>query len=66
MLKLINIFIYLFIMYSEHSIKEKMLNCIENLENYFNLNIKMDSYELECELRVFLQFLLNYTKNELK
>jgi len=41
-----------------------MINCIEALENYFNSNIKIDSIDLERDLKLFLQFLLNYTKNE--
>jgi len=41
-----------------------MINCIESLENYFNTNVRIDSVDLEKELRIFLQFLLNYTNNE--
>jgi len=48
----------------EDSIKNKMMNCIESLENYFDTNVRIDSVDLEKELRLFLQFLLNYTNNE--
>jgi len=47
----------------DKALKEKMIKCIETLENYFNIGIKMDSIDLEKELRLFLQFLFNYTKN---
>ncbi|ORX75724.1 hypothetical protein BCR32DRAFT_271727 [Anaeromyces robustus] len=46
----------------ESSFKKKIVNCIETLENYFNINNKMGLFDLERELRLFLQFLLNYTK----
>jgi len=40
------------------------MKCIESLENYFDTNVRIDSIDLEKELRLFLQFLLNYTNNE--
>ncbi|OUM59514.1 hypothetical protein PIROE2DRAFT_67680 [Piromyces sp. E2] len=46
------------------TVKVKMINCIEALENYFNSNIKIDSTDLEKDLKLFLQFLLNYTKSD--
>ncbi|ORX59331.1 hypothetical protein BCR36DRAFT_343353, partial [Piromyces finnis] len=44
----------------DDTVKIKLTNCIEALENYFNSNIKIDSIELEKDLKLFLQFLLNY------
>jgi len=47
----------------EGTFKKKIVNCIETLESYFNINIKMSLFDLEKELRLFLQFLINYTNN---
>ncbi|ORX33225.1 hypothetical protein BCR36DRAFT_314482 [Piromyces finnis] len=41
----------------DDTVKIKLTNCIEALENYFNSNIKIDSIELEKDLKLFLQFL---------